>query len=76
MYRRTKDGIVKGWFWGYENIQAKNFSCVSFQGHYKKLLPILSKYSKKSTGNVYMVDRGEIPLHDDYGGVEYWKVNF
>lgn len=21
-----------------------------------------------------MFDRGEIPLHDDYGGVEYWKV--
>lgn len=64
---------MKGWFWGYENIEAKNFSCVSFQGHYKKLLPILSQYSKKA-GSVIMIDRGEIPLHDDYGGVDYWKV--
>lgn len=64
---------MEGWFWGYENIKAKNVSCVSFQGHYKKLLPIISQYSKKSE-YVIMIDRGEIPLHDDYGGLDYWKV--
>ncbi|KAK4007960.1 hypothetical protein OUZ56_013119 [Daphnia magna] len=72
-YWETKGGLVKGWFWGYENIEAKNVSCLSFQGHYKKLLPILSKHSKTS-GKVVMIDRGEIPLHDDYGGVNYWKA--
>lgn len=65
---------MKGWFWGYESIEAQNVSCVSFQGHFKKLLPILTKDSSKS-GKVVMIDRGEIPLHDDYGGVDYWKVN-
>ncbi|XP_046453273.1 GDP-fucose protein O-fucosyltransferase 2-like isoform X1 [Daphnia pulex] len=72
-YRETKDGAIKGWFWGYEKIEVRNISCVSFQGHFRKLLPILSQHSKKS-GDIIMIDRGEIPLHDDYGGVEYWKV--
>jgi hypothetical protein len=72
-YRETKDGAMKGWFWGYDKIQVRNVSCVSFQGHVNKLLPILLEHSKIS-GNVIMIDRGEIPLHDDYGGVDYWKV--
>lgn len=72
-FRETKDGAIKGWFWGYEKIEVRNISCVSFQGHFRKLLPILSQHSKKS-GDIIMIDRGEIPLHDDYGGVEYWKV--
>ena len=49
-------------------------TCVAFQGHASKLIPIMQSYAE-GPQRFFMVDRAEIPLHDEYGSVAYWKVS-
>ncbi len=69
-FRKLETDFYDIQLWNQERIRVRNVSCVSFQGHTKTLVPLLTN----GKGKTFMVDRAEIPLHDEYGSNEYWKV--
>ncbi|GAB1607368.1 GDP-fucose protein O-fucosyltransferase 2-like [Argonauta hians] len=70
-YKLDENNIWRGWFFGYyDNIHAKNFKCLSVQGHAGIMKPILLKNTTSSV----LVDRAENLLHDIYGDKEYWRA--
>lgn len=72
--RVADNGNVHGQFWKYPVVEARNLTCISFQGHVKKLVPLLTAGLQTQKSQLAMLDRAEIPLHDEYGSTDYWKV--
>ncbi|GFQ72561.1 GDP-fucose protein O-fucosyltransferase 2 [Trichonephila clavata] len=69
-YERTRKGTFSGWFWGYDNMFAEKFQCLSIQGYSSTLASFL----KMSSASIIMIDRAEVILHNDFGSVEYWTI--
>lgn len=42
----TANERVNGWFWGYSEIVARNFTCLSLQGRAATLIPLLESNDK------------------------------
>lgn len=40
-YSKNWEGTWNGWFFGYDDVYAKSFHCISIQGHASHLLPII-----------------------------------
>ena len=60
-----------GYFWGYEDqLSAKKFNCVSYQGRTSVMENLILKYSFDES---ILIDRAEVMLHENYGDVEYWR---
>ncbi|KOB72353.1 O-fucosyltransferase 2 [Operophtera brumata] len=58
-----------GYFWGYNNVTAKEIICVRYQGKISKLWELFATHlSDKKV----MIAHGEIPLHDTYGSKSFW----
>jgi len=62
------DGEYFGRFWDFQDVSAKNFACLSVQGHASSLAPFVTDLPAKSI----MLDRAENVLHDWFGDVNYW----
>ena len=60
-----------GWFWGYEEVHGRQFTCVSIQGHATIMKPFLTE---NTTGQGVLMLRSEQLLHDVYGETMYWKA--
>ncbi|XP_064470972.1 GDP-fucose protein O-fucosyltransferase 2-like [Ornithodoros turicata] len=60
-----------GWFWGYSDVSARHFSCLSVQGYTSTLKPLILGLT--NTRSV-MIDRAEVVLHDVFGDAVYWRV--
>ncbi|CDW60924.1 O-FucT domain containing protein [Trichuris trichiura] len=73
-YYEETPGRWKFWFWGYDDIYARNFSCVSFQGYAKTAVDLVLSAvpSIIFTCSSVMIDRAEVMLHDNFGGKDYW----
>ncbi|XP_029190508.1 GDP-fucose protein O-fucosyltransferase 2-like [Acropora millepora] len=71
IYFKDDDGLYRGYFWGYEDVFAGKFKCISVQGTSSILAPLLLE--KTSSRSVF-VDRFEKVLHIHYGQLEYWKA--
>ncbi|CAI4231124.1 unnamed protein product [Auanema sp. JU1783] len=61
-----------GWFFSFPDVLAKNFECISIQGESRTLTNLIKELYPNTTS--IFVDRGETILHEDYGGVDYWKA--
>ncbi|KAF8359706.1 pad-2, partial [Pristionchus pacificus] len=71
-FYEKEDGLWKGWFYGKEDVRARDLECVSFQGDADTFSDLLAK--NYSTFQSIFVDRAETVLHAEYGGVEYWRA--
>ena len=40
-YRPDGEGVYRGWFWGYSEVYAKAFKCLSIQGFTNTIAPVL-----------------------------------
>ena len=70
-YREDGDtGLYMGWFWEYGEMRAKEFKCLSVQGHTQTIRDHVAKKRVKSL----MLDRGEQVMHDRFGDENYWGV--
>ncbi|XP_054707109.1 GDP-fucose protein O-fucosyltransferase 2-like [Uloborus diversus] len=69
-YKHTVEGNFIGWFWGYDDISAKKFHCLSIQGYSSTL----AKFLMSRNESAIMIDRAEVILHDTFGDAEYWLV--
>lgn len=69
-HQESENSSFLGWFWDYDNVLAKNFTCLSIQGYSSTLVSLLDKTDFKSV----MIDRAEVILHDTFGDAEYWRV--
>lgn len=66
-----QEGFWRGFFWGYNDvIKSKGFKCVSVQGSAEVITPLVQEMS----GTSLVLDRAEQLLHDEFGGVDYWRV--
>uniref|UniRef100_A0A5S6QGC2 GDP-fucose protein O-fucosyltransferase 2 n=1 Tax=Trichuris muris TaxID=70415 RepID=A0A5S6QGC2_TRIMR len=70
-YYEETPGHWKFWFWGYDDIYARNVSCVSFQGYSRTAVQLVLSTDPKNIRSV-MIDRAEVMLHDHFGNKEYW----
>ncbi|XP_033105806.1 GDP-fucose protein O-fucosyltransferase 2-like isoform X2 [Anneissia japonica] len=70
-YNAKEGGRFKGWFWGYDDVYALNFKCLSVQGFASILAPMLWE---STTARSVFLDRAEEILHDNYGGTEFWEA--
>uniref|UniRef100_A0A0K0CUN2 GDP-fucose protein O-fucosyltransferase 2 n=1 Tax=Angiostrongylus cantonensis TaxID=6313 RepID=A0A0K0CUN2_ANGCA len=62
----------RSWFFSYDEVRAKKFECISFQGDSETLKKlILNQYPETSS---IFIDRGEAILHQHYGDVHYWQA--
>ncbi|XP_015925104.2 GDP-fucose protein O-fucosyltransferase 2 isoform X2 [Parasteatoda tepidariorum] len=68
-YRKFQN-VFNGWFWGFDEIYAMNFHCLSIQGYSSTL----KKFLFHSSASAIMIDRAEVILHDAFGDSEYWMV--
>uniref|UniRef100_A0A914YBM1 GDP-fucose protein O-fucosyltransferase 2 n=1 Tax=Panagrolaimus superbus TaxID=310955 RepID=A0A914YBM1_9BILA len=69
----AKDGNMwKGFFYSYDNIKAKNLTCLSIQGEAKTLANAISSmfFDLKTV----FIDRAETVLHDSFGNEIYWRI--
>uniref|UniRef100_A0A915HTI6 GDP-fucose protein O-fucosyltransferase 2 n=1 Tax=Romanomermis culicivorax TaxID=13658 RepID=A0A915HTI6_ROMCU len=64
--------LYGGWFFGYEDIYAKRFNCISIQGHASMLKSIV--LAENETAQSILFDRAETVLHDTFGDVTYWQA--
>ncbi|XP_063984607.1 GDP-fucose protein O-fucosyltransferase 2 isoform X2 [Diachasmimorpha longicaudata] len=69
-FKKLSGDKVKGYFWGYTNITAKDVQCLLFHGTASNLVQNLEPGLYKS----YMFDHVEIPLHDSYGSQNFWRA--
>lgn len=66
-----QDGFWRGFFWGYSDvIKSKSFKCLSVQGSAQVIIPLIEEMPGKSV----VLDRAEQLLHDDFGGIDYWRI--
>ncbi|XP_071789096.1 GDP-fucose protein O-fucosyltransferase 2-like isoform X1 [Asterias amurensis] len=71
-YQPDGKGLYRGWFWGYSDVYAKAFKCLSVQGMAGIMAPIL--LHNVTTRRSVFIDRAEEMLHDYYGQVDYWNA--
>ncbi len=64
-------GRWHGWFWGFEDVYGRKFSCLSVQGHAGIMKPFLKR---NTTGEGILVLKSETLLHDVYGEKLYWEA--
>ncbi|VDN06545.1 unnamed protein product [Thelazia callipaeda] len=65
-------GVWKGWFFAYDNVHARNFTCISIQGDSETLAAMIQK--NYSHANSLMIDRAETVLHAHFGDFHYWEA--
>ena len=63
-------GVYEGEFFHFQNIFAREFSCLSMQGS----TSVLSGLVRDHEGSSLMLDRAENLLHDWFGDAEYWAA--
>ncbi|XP_022313246.2 GDP-fucose protein O-fucosyltransferase 2-like [Crassostrea virginica] len=68
---QDEEGFWHHWFFGYEEVYAKKFSCMSYMGHATFIKPFLMK---NTTGRCVMLPRAETLLHDHFGDTDYWRA--
>ncbi|CAF1159054.1 unnamed protein product [Didymodactylos carnosus] len=70
--------LFNGWFFGYDNIRSKQFHCLSAQGFVNILIDFIIKNLTWSSQTMkpksVLFDRAETLLHNDYGGINYWRA--
>ncbi|XP_071156265.1 GDP-fucose protein O-fucosyltransferase 2-like isoform X3 [Mytilus edulis] len=70
-YQKDDDGKWRGWFFGYENVYAKKFACLSVQSEAGNMKSFLMK---NTTSRSVMLTRAETLLHDRFGNSVYWAA--
>lgn len=70
-YQKSNDGRWSGWFFGYDNVHAEKFVCISIQGEAGFLKPFLMK---NTSARSVMIDRAETVIHDRFGNTDYWAA--
>nr|CRZ25877.1 BMA-PAD-2 [Brugia malayi] len=65
-------GLWKGWFFSFENIYARKFSCISIQGDSETLANMIQRDHHHA--NSLMIDRAETVLHSHFGDFYYWEA--
>ncbi|XP_077864434.1 GDP-fucose protein O-fucosyltransferase 2-like isoform X2 [Saccoglossus kowalevskii] len=71
VYKKDSSGLYRGFFWGYQDVYAEKFKCLSAQGFAGILAPFLLE---NTTARSVFVDRAEEILHDEFGGKLYWDA--
>ncbi|VDD84940.1 unnamed protein product [Enterobius vermicularis] len=71
-YYRLEDGKWRSWFFSYEYVWAKNFSCISIQGDSNTLTKMIESYYPDAP--TLFVDRAEQILHSVFGDKYYWEA--
>ncbi|MCP9266039.1 GDP-fucose protein O-fucosyltransferase 2 [Dirofilaria immitis] len=66
------NGLWKGWFFAFENVYARKFSCISFQGDSETLANMIQRHHHHA--NSLMIDRAETVLHSHFGDFHYWEA--
>uniref|UniRef100_A0A915Q588 GDP-fucose protein O-fucosyltransferase 2 n=1 Tax=Setaria digitata TaxID=48799 RepID=A0A915Q588_9BILA len=66
------DGFWKGWFFAFEDVYARKFSCISIQGDSETLANMIQKDHHHA--NSLMIDRAETVLHSHFGDFHYWEA--
>uniref|UniRef100_A0A0N5AS25 GDP-fucose protein O-fucosyltransferase 2 n=1 Tax=Syphacia muris TaxID=451379 RepID=A0A0N5AS25_9BILA len=61
-----------GWFFGYDDVWSRNFSCISIQGDSATLVNLIEQYYPTTTS--LFIDRAEHILHDLFGDKYYWQA--
>jgi len=71
---KTNQISYKSYFFGYQNsISAKNFVCMSVQGHASILKEHIFKFMREKGSESILIDRAESVLHDKFGQYEFWR---
>lgn len=72
-YRKESDGKWRGQFFGYEDVYAKKFECMSSQAYLLTFKPFLMK---NTTGRSVFLDRAENIIHGQYSewSKEWWTA--
>ncbi|XP_064608474.1 GDP-fucose protein O-fucosyltransferase 2-like isoform X2 [Liolophura sinensis] len=70
-YQDEVDSMWYGWFFGYEDVYAEAFQCVSIQAHAGYLKSFLLH---NTTARSVMIARAEAVLHDRHGNKMYWEA--
>ncbi|XP_060590227.1 GDP-fucose protein O-fucosyltransferase 2-like [Ruditapes philippinarum] len=72
-YRKDDDGKWRGQFFGYEEVYAKKFECMSSQAYLLTYKPFLMK---NTTGRTIFLDRAENVIHGQYSewSREWWTA--
>ncbi|KAK3090398.1 hypothetical protein FSP39_011543 [Pinctada imbricata] len=70
-FRQDDDGRWRHWFFGYEEVYAKKFACLSYMGHAGFIKPFLMH---NTTGRSVYIPQAEEMLHDRYGHKGYWEA--
>ncbi|XP_011503317.1 PREDICTED: GDP-fucose protein O-fucosyltransferase 2, partial [Ceratosolen solmsi marchali] len=69
-YKKNSYKQYTGSFWGYTNVTAREVKCITFHGTTINLKKNLQPLLYRSI----MFDHMEIPLHYNYGSVDYWNA--
>ncbi|KAK2173863.1 hypothetical protein NP493_845g01010 [Ridgeia piscesae] len=74
-FKKDKDGRWRWWFWGYEQVYGKKFSCVSLQLEYKGLVPFLMKNADSTVQSIFL-GRAEKLTHGSHSewSKEWWTA--
>ena len=64
-----ENGMYTGWFWGYDELRARDFKCLSYQGMSSLITDLVVELNEKAT----FIERAETLLHDHFGDVDYWN---
>ena len=72
-YKKNKNGLVHGWFYGYEEVYTKKFKCLSSQSSITSFKPFLLK---NTTAKSVFLDRAENLIHGQYSewSPEWWTA--
>ncbi|XP_063423390.1 GDP-fucose protein O-fucosyltransferase 2-like isoform X2 [Mytilus trossulus] len=62
-YQKDENGKWRGWFFGYENVYAKKFACLSVQSEAGNMKSFLMK---NTTSRSVMLERAEQVIHGQY----------
>ncbi|XP_040563245.1 GDP-fucose protein O-fucosyltransferase 2 [Lepeophtheirus salmonis] len=68
-YKKQEKNRYRGYFWGYSDVETRNFSCISVQGTTQVIKDLVNQGGKS-----VMIDRAENLLHDWFGDEEYWSI--
>ena len=69
---RTAAGLWHGWFWGYDDITAKSFQCLSCQAQ----IVSFTSFVDETSGQSVMFNRAETLTHGSFSewSPEWWAV--
>ena len=72
-YRKGDDGLVYGWFYGYDEVYTKKFKCLSSQSSITSFKPFLLE---NTTAKSVFLDRAENLIHGQYSewSAEWWTA--